>query len=129
MRRSICYCEPSLALAGELSTWKFSYTTATSLPKGTRLKFDILSRGREVDWEIPCVNLKEKKNVIWAETPDGKVLPAKGLDKEEFSSAFEFVLSAEIKAGDTLSIFVGTTEKNKEESRKKSNRAQTSIQR
>jgi hypothetical protein len=129
MRRSICYCEPNHALAGELATWKFSYTTATSLPKGTRLKFDLLSRCREIDWEVPSVNLKEKKNAIWMETPDGKILSAKILDKDEFSSAFEFVLPAEIKAGDTLSIFIGTTEKNKEENRKKGNRAQTSIQR
>jgi hypothetical protein len=75
------------------------------------------------------VNLKEKKNVIWAETPDGKILSAKELDKDKSSSSFEFVLSSEIKAGDTLSIFIGATEKNKEESRKKGNRAQTSIQR
>ncbi|MGC1877895.1 MAG: DUF3604 domain-containing protein [Rhabdochlamydiaceae bacterium] len=130
MRRSICYCEPSLALAGELSTWKFSYTTATSLPKGTRLKFDLQSRGREIDWEIPSVNLKEKKNIIWAETPDGKILTAKEFDKSDsFTSSFEFALPSEIKAGDTLSIFMGMAEKNKEESRKKGNRAQTSIQR
>ena len=129
MRRSICYCEPNLALAGELSTWKFSYTTATSLPKGTKLKFDLLSRGREIDWEVPSVNLKEKKNVIWAETSNGKILNAKELDKEEFVSSFEFVLPIEVKAGDTFSIFMGTTEKNKEELRKKGNRAQTSIQR
>lgn len=130
MRRSICYCEPNLALAGELSTWKFSYTTATSLPKGTRLKFDLLSRGREIDWEVPSVSHKEKKNLIWAETPEGKILSAKELAKDEFSaSSFEFVLPGEIKAGDTLSFFIGTAEKNKEESRKKGNRAQTSIQR
>jgi hypothetical protein len=126
MRRSICYCEPNLALAGELSTWKFSYTTAVSLPKGTKLRFDILSRGREIDWEIPTVNVKEKKNVIWAELADGKVLTAKEGDKEE---SFEFVLPSEVKAGDTFSIYIGTTDKNKEESRKKGNRAQTSIQR
>jgi hypothetical protein len=129
MRRSICYCEPNLALAGELSTWKFSYTTATSLPKGTRLKFDLLSRSREIDWEIPSVNLKEKKNIIWAENPDGKILTAKEIDKSDENSSFEFVLPAEVKAGDTISIFMGTTEKNKEENRKKGNRAQTSIQR
>ena len=130
MRRSICYCESNLSLAGEVSTWKFSYTTATSLPKGTRLKFDLASRGREIDWEIPSVNLKEKKNIIWAETPDGKILTAKELEKSDsFTSSFEFALPSEIKAGDTLSIFMGTAEKNKEESRKKGNRAQTSIQR
>ncbi len=130
MRRSICYCEPNLALAGELATWKFSYTTATSLPKGTKLKFDLLSRGREIDWEIPSVNLKEKKNVIWAETPGGKILQAKELDKsDDFSTSFEFALPAEVKSGETISIFMGSTEKNKEDFRKKGNRAQTSIQR
>jgi hypothetical protein len=130
MRRSICYCEPNLALAGELATWKFSYTTATSLPKGTRLKFDLLSRGREIDWEIPSVNLKEKKNVIWAELLGGKIIPAKELDKStDFSCSFEFNLTSEVKSGDTISIFMGATEKNKEEVVKKGNRAQTSIQR
>lgn len=130
MRRSICYCEPNLALAGDVNTWKFSYTTSTSLPKGTRLKFDLLSRGREIDWEVPSANIKEKKNVIWAETPDGKVLTAKEIQKaEDLTPSFEFALPSEIKAGDTFSIFIGTTEKNKEEARKKGNRAQTSIQR
>ena len=105
MRRSICYCEPNLALAGEVNTWKFSYTTSTSLPKGTRLKFDLLSRRREIDWEIPSTNLKEKKNVIWAETPDGKVLTAKEIEKgEAFTPSFEFALTAEIKAGDRTGI-------------------------
>lgn len=130
MRRSICYCEPNLSLAGEVNTWKFSYTTSTSLPKGTRLKFDLQSRGRDIDWEVPSVNIKEKKNVIWAETPDGKVIPAKEIAKaSDPTPSFEFALSSEIKAGDTFSIFMGTTEKNKEEARKKGNRAQTSIQR
>lgn len=130
MRRSICYCEPNLALAGELSTWKFSYTTATSLPKGTRLKFDLLSRGREIDWEVPSANFKDKKNVIWAETSDGKTLQAKEIEtKDSFIPSFEFTLSHEIKAGDTLTIFMGTPDKHKEEQQKKGNRAQTSIQR
>jgi hypothetical protein len=130
MRRSICYCEPNATLAGEVATWKFSYTTATSLPKGTRLKFDLLSRGREIDWELPSTNLKDKKNVIWAELPDGKVLSAKEIERPEgFTPAFEFALPGEIRAGDTFSIFMGSADKNKEESRKKGNRGQTMIQR
>src|SRR5947207_2102390 len=40
MRRSICYCEPAQALAGEYNTWNFVYTSSTSLPKGTKFKFD-----------------------------------------------------------------------------------------
>jgi len=43
--------------------------------------------------------------------------------------SFEFALPCEIKAGDTISIFMGSPEKNKEESRKKGNRGQTMIQR
>src|SRR5581483_4078098 len=130
MRRSICYCESNLALAGEVSTWKFSYTTATSLPKGTRLKFDLASRGREIDWEIPTSNLKAKKNMIWAETSDGKVLTAKEVEKADSPTPyFEFTLPAEVKAGDTFSIIMGSNDKSKEESRTRGNRSQTSIQR
>lgn len=130
MRRSICYCEPSLALAGDVSTWKFSYTTATSLPKGTRLKFDIATRGREIDWEVPSTNLKSKKNVIWAEASDGKPLTAKEVKKTGNPTPdFEFTLLSEIKAGETFSILMGTPEKGKEASSGKGNRCQTSIQR
>ncbi len=130
MRRSICYCEPNLALAGDVSTWKFSYTTASSLPKGTRLKFDLLSRGRDVDWECPEINPKEKKNLIWAELPDGKPIYAKLVElPESISPSFEFTLPAEVKAGDALSIFMGCPDKSKDDSKKKGNRAQTHIQR
>jgi hypothetical protein len=130
MRRSICHCEPNLALAGEVNTWKFVYTTSTPLPKGTRLKFDLLSKGREIDWEVPSTTVKDKKNVIWAETSDGKILTAKEIEKtSDFTPSFEFTLPAEIKAGETFTIFMGTPEKNKEEMRKKGTRGQTSIQR
>lgn len=130
MRRSICFCEPNLALAGDVATWKFSYTTASSLPKGTRLKFDLLSKGRDIDWECPQVNPKEKKNLIWAETPEGKVVPAKEIESEDsIIPSFEFILPAEVKAGETLSIFMGSPEKNKEDQQKKGNRSQTHIQR
>ena len=61
MRRSICYCEPNFASAGETRTWKFTYTPSVNLPKGTRLKFDLQSKGREIDWQIPSVNLKKRE--------------------------------------------------------------------
>ena len=76
MRRSICYCGPAAALAGEVSNWKFIYTTASHLPKGTKLRFDLDSKGRPVDWQVPSTNLKEKSNAIWVEVPGGKPLPA-----------------------------------------------------
>ncbi len=130
MRRSICFCESSSALAGDVSTWKFSYTTATSLPKGTRLKFDLASRGREIDWEHPSANPKQKKNMIWAEIPGNKTLSAKEVEKSgQATPYFEFTLPSEIKAGETFSIFMGTPEKDKEEIKSKGNRCQTSVQR
>ncbi|HSW87455.1 MAG TPA: DUF3604 domain-containing protein [Rhabdochlamydiaceae bacterium] len=131
MRRSICFCEPNSALAGEISTWRFSYSTATNLPKGTRLKFDLLTKGREnIDWTIPRVNFKEKKNVIWLEIPGGKTVAAKELEVEDsFAPVYEFVLPVEVKAGETITILIGTPEKNREEIRKKGTRAQTNVQR
>lgn len=130
MRRSICFTEPHVISAGETSTWKFCYTTSTSIPKGSKVKFDLLSGGREFDWQIPQVQSKEQKNIIWAEMPDGKTIQAKEIeDIAKNLPCFEFVIPAEIKAGDTFCILMGTPEKNKEEKAKKGNRAQTFIQR
>jgi len=129
MRRSICYTEPHSISAGDVSTWKFCYTTSISLPKGTRLKFDLLSNGRDTDWEIPQSNPKDKKNMIWAEMPDGKALAAKEVDTDKHTPSFEFVLTAEVKTGENFTILLGTPEKSREEQAKKGNRAQTLIQR
>lgn len=130
MRRSICYCEPNLSLAGEVSTWKFCYTTASNLPKNTKLKFDLLTTGREIDWEIPTTNPKAKSNVIWLELPNKKVVPAKEIsDADSFAPSFEFVLPLEIKAGEMITIFMGNPEHSKQGGDEKGNRAQTHIQR
>ncbi|NDD58366.1 MAG: DUF3604 domain-containing protein [Chlamydiae bacterium] len=130
MRRSICYTEPHSISAGDVSTWKFCYTSSVSLPKGTKLKFDLLSTGKETDWQIPECNPKDKKNMIWAEMPDGKTLSAKELDAtEKYAHAFEFSLPSEIKSGETVVILLGTPEKGKAEQAQKGNRAQTITQR
>lgn len=127
MRRSISVCEPTYALAGNVGTWKFSYTTSTPLPKGTRLRFDMLSKGRSIDWEVPQTNIKEKKNLIWMQLPDGKTLAARAVETpDSFVPTFDFTLTSEIKAGDTFSILIGSPEKDKLE---KGNRCQTIIQR
>lgn len=129
MRRSICYSEPHLSLSGEVGTWKFSYTTANQLPKGTRLKFDLQSRGREIDWELPQVNLKEKRNLIWLEIPEQKIVGAKEhLEPNAVSPSYEFILPQEIKAGETFSIFLGAPGAKKEQATM-GNRTQTCIQR
>ncbi len=107
MRRSICFCEPNNALAGDQATWKFVYTTAGHLPKGAKLRFDLESRGRPIDWQIPETNLKEKTNVIWAELPGGKAISATKVEHPQTSTAsFEFTLPLELKPGDTLSILM-----------------------
>jgi hypothetical protein len=105
MRRSICYCEPNFAQAGEVGTWKFLFTTASLLPKGAKLRFDLSSRGRASDWELPQTNLKQKTNAIWGEMPGGKSVPATLVEASEGS--FEFVLPQDLKVGETFAIFIG----------------------
>lgn len=118
MRRSICYCEPGAALAGESSNWKFVYTTASHLPKGTKLRFDLESKGRPVDWQVPSTNPKDKANAIWAEVPGGKAIAAVLVDHPQSSTpSFEFTLPLELKPGDSLSIMM------------KGNSAQKAVQR
>lgn len=129
MRRSICYCEPNCALAGESGTWKFIYTPSSNLPKGTRLKFDLQSKGREIDWQIPSVNLKKPGALIYAQLSNGKILPATEVDvPESFVPQYEFVLPGAVEAGDSITIILGSKEG---ESAKKGHtiRSQTTSQR
>ena len=124
MRRSICFTEPSVTLAGKTGTWKFVYTPSNNLPKGTLLKFDLLSKGRPIDWEVPQTSPRTKSNLIWAEIKDGKTINAKRTEDELFSQ-FEFTLPEEIKAGEKFAILMGSPTNDP----KKGNRAQKLIQR
>ena len=127
MRRSICYCEPSAALAGEVSNWKFIYTTANHLPKGTKLRFDLGSKGRSIDWQIPQVHSKDKSNLIWAELPNGKTISPTPIESSQtLTASFEFVLPLELKPGDSFSIQMGTPDK---ENIVKGNLCQKNVQR
>ena len=45
MRRSICVCEPMGCYAGESGNFRFVYTPAVNLPKGTKLRFDLATKG------------------------------------------------------------------------------------
>ncbi len=113
MRRSICYSEPKIALAGQPSPMRFTYSPASNLPKGTRLKFDPLSRGREIDWEIPSANAKSKTSGIWLLSPTGtKVLGKAVQGKSLVCPQFEFVLPQEVKAGEEFSIELNGIENN-----------------
>lgn len=128
MRRSICYCEPATAQAGEVNTWKLIYTSASSLPKGTRLKLDMLSKGRDIDWEIPSVNLKKAGNVIFGELDNGKAITAKEVKaSDSYTPCFEFILPNGLAAGGNFTIVIGSPDKKK--AQKNGNRAQTNSQR
>ncbi|MBM3198174.1 MAG: DUF3604 domain-containing protein, partial [Chlamydiae bacterium] len=130
MRRSICQIEPSLSYAGEVSTWRFFYTTSVPLPKGTRLKFNLQSSGREIDWETPQTNVKEKDNLLWAELPNGKALAAKLLEApDSIVPEFEFVLPLPMEEGEVFTICLGSPDASKSKSKQRGSRAQTIVQR
>lgn len=126
MRRSICYCEPSLASAGEINTWHFVYTPSVDIPKGAKLKFDLQSKGRDIDWEIPSANLKKTSNTIHASMDKHKIIQAKEVDSpDSFAPSFEFTLPAKLEAGETFTIIMGSTKAPKQSGTK----AQASAQR
>ena len=130
MRRSICVIEPNVSFAGEVFTWKFIYTTSVSLPKGTRIKFDLQSKGREIDWKTPEINLKEKKNLIWGVLPDEKTISAKLLESQDgVVPDFEFTLPSEIKPGEAFTICLGTPDTEPKQIQENGARCQTIVQR
>lgn len=130
MRRSICYTEPAYALAGEVNTWQFVYTPSTNLPKGAKLKFDLGSKGRDIDWELPSVNLKAKKNVIYLLLDGKKAVPAKEVEvKNHFAPHYEFVLPQACPAQTPLVIVVGSPKIGDKDSSERGNRAQVNAQR
>lgn len=107
MRRSISLCEPATCLAGQMLTWKFHHTPATTLPKGAKLRFDLASRGRDIDWQLPRIDLSKKAtDVIYLEMPGGEIVAAKEA-KQTTSPSFDFTLPKEVKAGSTLTIVMG----------------------
>lgn len=125
MRRSICLSEPSVALAGQTKTWKFSYTPSTPLPKGTKLKFDMLLQNRPTDWIMPEVTSKDE-NSLWLKMPSGTLIhPKKVSQANQPAPVYEFTLTSEVKAGESLDIFLGNPKKEEH----KGSRAQTITQR
>lgn len=130
MRRSICYSEPGVARAGQTSTWKFHYTTAIALPKGTRLKFDLLSKGRDIDWEVPSSSLNDEVNVIYAETEEGEILEAEEIETpDSIVPQFEFVLPQPVKVGGKVTIIMGLAPDIDGDPQEHGNECQLTIQR
>lgn len=111
MRRSICYCEPNSAQAGESRTWKFIYTPSATLPKGSKIRFDMQSSGRDIDWEIPNTNLKKAEGAVYADLGKGKILQAEEIDiPGSFAPLYEFILPAALEAGKPFTIVLGAKE-------------------
>lgn len=104
MRRSICYCEPKVALAGQKATWKFTLTPSYDLPKGSLLKFDMFSKGKKREWQLPSIDFKRKENVIWLELPNGKGVKA----LSEKGGAYVFILPIEVRTSEKISICLGS---------------------
>jgi hypothetical protein len=108
MRRSICVSEPHIARAGMVSTWKFHYTTAQKLPEGAKLKFDLLTHGRDIDWEVPSADLKSGSNVIYAVIGEDTILEAEEIETpESFVPQFEFTLPEDLEEEDSITIVIG----------------------
>jgi len=117
MRRSICMCDPGVGLAGEKRTWKFVYTTATNLPKGAKLKFNLGSEGRMVDWEIPNPSPKATENAIYAIVEEKALHPHPIQVKGSIVPEYEFTLPVPLKAGQDFTIVIGAS-KGKEKKEK-----------
>lgn len=130
MRRSICYTEPPVAKAGETATWKFHYTTATALPKGTRLKFDLLSQGRDIDWEVPSIDLDQDANVIFVELENGDLLEMEEVETpDSIVPQYEFTLPGGLKIGEKLTIVIGVPPTHSGKPEEFGNECQLTIQR
>ncbi len=108
MRRSICISEPKTVLAGQPSTLKFSYLPANNIPAKTLLRFDTLTKGRDIDWQLPQTSTKKNENAIWLVMPDQKVVLGTAFEDElGIPSQFQFQLPSEVKVGEEISIFIG----------------------
>jgi len=130
MRRSICTCEPAVALAGEYRTWKFIFTPSTALPEGTQLLFDINSHGRPIDWEVPTTDIKEGENVVYAKTEKGKPIEAEEIvDGNEIVPKFRFTLPSKVPGGTPITIYMGDPKEKKWKENEKGTQAQTNSQR
>lgn len=133
MRRSICYCEPAFAQAGQVDTWKFAFTSSINLPKGTKLKFDLVTKGRIIDWEHPSANLKKGSNLIYLLMNGDRVVQGKEIElPQSVVPQYEFVLPKEVEAGETVTIVMGAPKQalgNAKNEQALGNRSQTHSQR
>ncbi len=130
MRRSLALSEPQAVRAGDMGTWKFHFSTASPLPKGAKLKFDLQSRGRDIDWEIPTSDLSSPANVIYALLENGQTLQAKEVEvADAVVPQYEFTLPVALKIGSKITIVIGAPPKAKKGAVDVGNKSQLTIQR
>lgn len=130
MRRSICFCEPGVARAGEIGTWKFIYTTTATLPKNTRLKFDLGTKGRDIDWQLPDVDPNATENAIYLVLPNGKLVHGTQVEPpDSYVPHYEFKLPTEVPSGQNVTIILGDPPKAANKDEPTGNAAQTMAQR
>lgn len=129
MRHSLCLCEPQRAVAGESNTWTFNYTPSENLPKGTLFRFDLLSDGRDIDWELPETNLKKTNNLIYA-LFDGKILNFEAVElADRYAPVYQLALPKQLSSGETFSIVLGAKKRDGVLDRTNGSRCQTYTQR
>lgn len=108
MRRSINLTQPPHCYAGQVQTWKFIHIPSQDLPKGTRLRFDLCTFGRSIDWNSPTVDLKKGGDKIYLELPSKKIIEAKETwIADATTPVYEFTLPSKVKTEEPLAIFLG----------------------
>jgi hypothetical protein len=108
----------------------FVYTTSVALPKGTKMKFDLMSNGRDLDWELPTSNLKKTKNVIFAKLDNDKILQAKEIETpDSIYPLFEFIVPEAMPLGSNFTVVVGSPKSDESTFKTHGTRAQTNTQR
>jgi hypothetical protein len=108
MPRSVSYCEPKSAYAGDIGHFKFIHITGVPLPAKTKLRFDLDTIGRACDWEIPQTNPKKSAQLIYLELPNGKIAPAQAIIEKDKPALFDFILPVDIEVGEQFTIHLGS---------------------
>jgi hypothetical protein len=108
MPRSVSYCEPKSAYAGDIGHFKFIHITGVPLPAKTKLRFDLDTFGRPCDLEIPQTNPKKAAKLIYLELPNGKTAPAQAIVEKDKPALFDFILPIDVEIGEQITIHIGS---------------------
>ncbi len=94
------------------------------------MKFDMLSQGRDIDWEVPSANIEEEANVIYAELEDGEVIELSEVETpDSIVPQYEFTLPSPLKIGEKVTIVMGVPPTHDGSPEEFGNECQLTIQR